>query len=131
METPEEKAKQEISTDVDGHTSPLKNSDGSDSFVDEIKTVYNPKQDAVLVDDTQTMDKEPKLFVFVEGVQLLCKFIQLVGDFFHLRDEKTGDVVKVQKHQSIIAALNKINYSPETTMQIDCIGDDKFKITKK
>ncbi len=107
MENSKEETKPEISTDVDGHDSPLK--------------------DAVLLVD----DNDPKHFTFLEGVTLVCKFVELVGEFFHFRETSTNNLVKVNKHHSIVSALNKINFSPECELEINCIGSDKFKITKK
>lgn len=89
-------------------------------FETEIKTIYNPKE-VVLVDDELPIDIVQ--FVFIEDVYLMCKFIELSGDFFHFKNVQTNEVVKVEKHQSIITALNKINFSPECTLEINCIGD--------
>jgi len=110
MENKKEKTESEIPSDVDQHDSPIKDA-------------------IVLVDDAVQIDY--KHFTFQDGVTLVCNFIQLLGDFFHFKNAHTGEIVKVNKHQSIVTALNKINFSPECTLEINCIGDDKFKITKK
>ncbi len=105
MENSKEEIKPQISSDVDQHESPLK--------------------EAILVDDSDS-----KFLAFTEGVKLVCKFVELVGEFFHFREKGTNNLVKVNKHQSIVSALNKINFSPECEIEINCIGNDKFKITK-